>query len=96
MTIHKVSTTNDLVADERIASLSSCGMSVSEIVQQLGGPSLIGRRLGIRSQAVSLWVRVGRIPASRVPELEALAREAGLQVRAEHMRPDINWGVLRG
>jgi len=71
-------------------------MSVSEIIRQLGGPVSLGRHLGIRSQAVSLWVRNNRIPAERVPELERIARDAGVDVRAEQMRPDVNWGVLRG
>lgn len=70
-------------------------MTAKEIVQVLGGPTLIARRLGVRSQAVSLWSTTGRIPAERVPELELLARELGAPVRAEHMRPDIQWGVLR-
>lgn len=71
-------------------------VEVSEIVRKLGGPVNIGRHLGIRSQAVSLWIRKDRIPAERVPQLERLARELGSDVRAEHMRPDIEWAVIRG
>lgn len=70
-------------------------MQVDEIIRTLGGPARLGRRLGIRSQAVSLWVSKGRIPTSRVPQLERLARELGVPVRAEVMRPDIEWSVLR-
>ncbi len=71
-------------------------MSVSEIIRKLGGPVHLGRHLGIRSQAVSLWVRNNRIPAERVPDLERIARDMGVDVRAEDMRPDVSWGVLRG
>lgn len=71
-------------------------MNVSEIVKRLGGPVSIGRHLGIRSQAVSLWIRKDRIPADRVPQLERLARQIGSDVRAEQMRPDIEWAVIRG
>ena len=71
-------------------------MNVSEIVKSLGGPVSIGRHLGIRSQAVSLWIRKDRIPADRVPQLERLARQLGSDVRAEQMRPDIEWAVIRG
>lgn len=71
-------------------------MTVREIIQTLGGPAAIGRRIGVRGQAVSLWAINDRIPADRVPELERLARELDLPVRAEDMRPDIDWGVLRG
>jgi DNA-binding transcriptional regulator YdaS (Cro superfamily) len=77
------------------AVLTFCAMSIKEIIQALGGPTFVARRLGVRSQAVSLWSASGRIPADRVPDLEALARELGAPVRAEHMRPDLNWGALR-
>lgn len=70
-------------------------MTTKEIIQALGGPTLVARRLGVRSQAVSLWSASDRIPAERVPELELMARELGAPVRAEQMRPDVNWSVLR-
>jgi DNA-binding transcriptional regulator YdaS (Cro superfamily) len=70
-------------------------MDVSQIVRELGGPAYIGRQLGIRSQAISLWIRKNRIPAERVPDLERLARERGVAVRAEQMRPDVPWSELR-
>lgn len=70
-------------------------MSAKQIIQTLGGPTAIARRFGVRSQAVSLWAINNRIPVERVPELERLARELGLPVRAEHMRPDLDWSVLR-
>ena len=80
----------------RKVSLSFSAMNVSEIIQKLGGPVSIGRHLGIRSQAISLWIRKNRIPADRVPQLERIARDRGSELRAEHMRPDIDWSVLRG
>lgn len=76
--------------------LSSFAMTVREIIQTLGGPAAIGRRLGCRSQAVSQWSMHNRIPVARVFELELLARERGLPMRAEDMRPDVPWGLLRG
>lgn len=71
-------------------------MKVSEIIQSLGGPVSVGRHLGITSQAISLWIRKKRIPAERVPDLERLAKDLGSDIRAEHMRPDVSWGVIRG
>ncbi len=71
-------------------------MQVSQIIRELGGPVSIGRHLGIRSQAISLWIHKNRIPAERVPQLERLARQIGSRVRAEQMRPDVDWAVLRG
>lgn len=70
-------------------------MDTHTIIRQLGGPAAIARSLGIRGQAVSLWARAGRIPAERVPALEARARSLGLAIAAEDMRPDIDWSPLR-
>lgn len=70
-------------------------MTVKEIIRALGGPTLVGRKLGLQPQAVSLWASTSRIPADRVPALEALARELGVDIRAEQMRPDIPWSALR-
>lgn len=69
--------------------------NVRTIISALGGPAAVARHCGVRSQAVSLWAIKGRIPADRVPDLEALARSRGVAVRAEDMRPDLNWAVLR-
>jgi len=70
-------------------------MDTQTIIATLGGPAAIARDLGIRCQAVSLWARKGRIPAERVPALEDRARKLGAAVRAEDMRPDIDWSPLR-
>ena len=68
---------------------------IKDIIKSLGGPAKVGRYLHIRSQAVSLWAITGRIPVERVPELEELAVMVGSPYRAEDMRPDIRWGILR-
>lgn len=70
-------------------------MNVRSIIAALGGPAAVGRHCGVRSQAVSLWAIKNRIPADRVPQLEAWARKCGVAVRAEDMRPDLDWAVLR-
>ena len=70
-------------------------MTVKAIIDQLGGPATVGRLFGINGQAVSLWAIKGRIPAERVPTLERHARSLGLALRAEDMRPDVEWGALR-
>lgn len=70
-------------------------MTVREIIAALGGPAVVGRYLGLSSQAVSLWASKG-VPAGRVPALVALGRELGVGVRAEDLRPDLDWAALRG
>lgn len=70
-------------------------MTTSEIIQCLGGPVKVSKYLNIRSQAVSQWSSKDTIPIARVPDLERLSRLLRLKIRAEHMRPDINWDALR-
>lgn len=67
-------------------------MTAQDIIKALGGPVFVSQNLGIRSQAVSNWKR---IPLERVPHLERLAKSMGLEIRAEDMRPDVEWAVFR-
>lgn len=69
-------------------------MKIKTIIHLLGGPVLVGKRLGIRSQAISVWSSREKIPAQRVPELVEIANERGLNITAHDMRPDINWAAL--
>ena len=62
-------------------------------VQIHGGEAQLAHALGISRQAVHGWVHGDRrIPAERCPQIERLT--AGL-VRAEELRPDVEWDVLR-
>lgn len=65
-----------------------------EIIQSLGGPAEVGRRLGVRGQAVSLWCTSGRIPVERVPALLRLAKEMGVELTAWDLRRDIDWAAV--
>lgn len=51
--------------------------------------------LGVRSQAVSLWVAKDRVPIDRVPALVALGRALGVDLKPEDLRPDVQWAALR-
>jgi DNA-binding transcriptional regulator YdaS (Cro superfamily) len=66
-------------------------MNTKEIIKTLGGSAAVGRYLGIRSQAISLWIRTDRIPAERVPSLVRMSN--GL-VSANTMRPDVDWDAI--
>lgn len=69
-------------------------MSTIDIITALGGPAEVGRALGIRSQAVSLWLRRGKIPLDRVPALLQLAGELGLEMTARDIRSDFDWQAV--
>lgn len=66
-----------------------------DIIRRLGGPRALGRLLGIRSQAISGWMRRGRIPMDRVPTLLGIAQAKGIQLTAYELRPDIPWYTLQ-
>lgn len=69
-------------------------MDARVIVQNLGGPVAVGRHLGVRPQAVSLWATHDRIPLERVPALLDLARQLGLPMRAQDIRDDFDWASV--
>ncbi len=71
-------------------------MDTKELITLLGGPSRLGRALGIRSQAVSLWATTGRVPLDRVPALLAIAAERGIQLTANQVRGDFDWQAVCG
>ena len=49
--------------------------------------------LGVTKAAVNQWKDAGRkVPAEHCPLIE---RATGGVVRCEHLRPDIEWAVLR-
>ncbi len=69
--------------------------TVRRAVTMLGGPVATARTLNVkghRHQTVQGWMRDG-VPAKYCPLIE---RATGGAVRCEELRPDIEWGVLRG
>jgi len=70
-------------------------MNVRQIVELLGGTCKLARYIGIKSQAVSIWIRKNSIPLIRVPTLTKLSRQKGLPLRPEDIRPDVDWDALR-
>lgn len=66
--------------------------SLSTLIQTLGGPAYLARRLGIRSQAISQWIARGRIPAARVFAVAAIAQEQQMNVSPADLRPDLALG----
>jgi len=75
-------------------TLSCRPMNSREIISRFGGPVSLSLKLGIRSQAVSLWASKGRIPMPRVPQLLRISRAMRLGLRAQDIRPDIDWEAL--
>jgi DNA-binding transcriptional regulator YdaS (Cro superfamily) len=67
--------------------------AIRSAVDSLGGPSAAARILDCSPQAVIFWMKGERtLPAERAIELE---KATGGTWRAEALRPDVEWAVIR-
>lgn len=76
----------------------ACNRSMSALnkaIAAAGGAAKLAAALHVSIQRLSNWVERG-VPAERCPEIEQYTREIGSVVTCEELRPDVNWGVLRG
>lgn len=60
----------------------------------LGGPVAVSRVLDVRPQAISQWIRCGRVPVDRVPALLRRARELNVSLKAADLRGDVDWEAV--
>lgn len=54
----------------------------------------MSQRLGVRPQAISLWLSNGQIPLERVPALLRMAADRQVAVNAEDLRGDYDWAAV--
>jgi DNA-binding transcriptional regulator YdaS (Cro superfamily) len=69
-------------------------MTMKQTFAALGGPTKIGNALGIRPQAVSLWVIRNQIPFERIPSLISIGKSQGIELSPDDLRSDVDWGAL--
>lgn len=69
-------------------------MTLKQTFAALGGPTKIGNALGIRPQAVSLWVIRNQIPFERIPSLISIGKSQGIELSPDDLRSDVDWGAL--
>lgn len=67
---------------------------INKAISIIGGPSKVSRELHVTPQAVCFW-RDGKrtVPAEHCPVIERLT---DAEIRCEDLRPDVDWGYLRG
>ncbi|WP_288498787.1 Cro/CI family transcriptional regulator [uncultured Acinetobacter sp.] len=65
--------------------------ALERAVKIAGSKSALARGLGITPWALSKW-NFDKIPEERCLQIEELT---GLKVKAEQLRPDINWAFIR-
>lgn len=73
--------------------MSTESTALNQAITAMGGVAATVRALGLNGHAtVYQWAK-NRVPAERCPAIEKATN--GL-VRCEDLRPDVEWGVLRG
>ncbi len=71
-------------------------MTVRDFIKALGGRTAVSQRLGVRPQAISLWLSSEQIPLERVPALLRMAADRRVPVTAEDLRGDYDWEAVCG
>jgi DNA-binding transcriptional regulator YdaS (Cro superfamily) len=66
---------------------------IQRAIRIVGSQSALATACGVTQAAVSKWLRGGQVPAERCIQIEGATHG---EVRCEDLRPDIDWGVLRG
>lgn len=61
------------------------------LIRRLGGPTKVGKALGLEQTAVSNWGNRG-IPAKRMPAIRELASSLGVELSEKELDSAINWG----
>lgn len=68
--------------------------SINTAIKHVGGISALAKALGVTPPTVHQWLKGQRpIPAERCPAIERLTNRT---VTCEALRPDVDWGYLRG
>ncbi|WP_455553961.1 Cro/CI family transcriptional regulator [Comamonas kerstersii] len=68
--------------------------SIYTAIKHVGGISALAKALGVTPPTVHQWLKGQRpIPAERCPAIERLTNRT---VTCEDLRPDVDWGYLRG
>lgn len=62
-------------------------------IATLGNQTKLALAIGVVPQVVHNWVARGNVPADKCPAIE---KATGGAVRCEDLRPDVDWGYLRG
>ncbi|MDE2104087.1 MAG: helix-turn-helix domain-containing protein [Patescibacteria group bacterium] len=60
--------------------------AVEKAVRLFGSQSALARALGLKPQAIHLWVKHGRVPMSRMLDVERVTHG---RVTCEEMRPEL-------
>lgn len=65
------------------------GSATYRAVKALGGQVKTGALVGVKQQAVCVWVKADRLPAEHVLIIEAAVMGKGVNIDRHDLRPDV-------
>lgn len=68
---------------------------IEKAIEAAGSLTELATKLHATPQTVWNWKHRGEVPVERCPDIERVTRELGKPVLCEHLRPDVDWAVLR-
>jgi len=70
--------------------------ALDRAVKACDGVAALAAAIGVAASSPSMWRKRGNVPAEHCPAIERATRARGQPVTCEELRPDVDWGVLRG
>ena len=66
--------------------------AIEKAISGIGSQQILAKQCGVSQQTVSLWLNGGKMDVKYIP---AIIKATEGKVRAEDLRPDVDWVVIR-
>lgn len=66
--------------------------AIEKAISGIGSQQILAKACGVSQQTVSLWLNGGKMDVKYIP---AIIKATEGKVRAEDLRPDVDWAVIR-
>lgn len=66
--------------------------AIEKAISGIGSQQILAKECGVSQQTVSLWLNGGKMDVKYIP---AIIKATEGKVRAEDLRPDVDWAVIR-
>lgn len=65
---------------------------IVKAIEKAGGQSALAKKCGVSQPTVNQWLKGGKMDVKYIP---AIIKATEGKVRAEDLRPDVDWAVIR-
>ena len=66
--------------------------AIEKAISGIGSQQILAKQCGVSQQTVSLWLNGGKMDVKYIP---TIIKATEGKVRAEDLRPDVDWAVIR-